>query len=39
MSPEEFQLSDNALIREYVETTMGPIYSSDQEESVLYETV
>jgi phospholipid/cholesterol/gamma-HCH transport system ATP-binding protein len=39
MSPEEFQLSKNPLIREYVETTMGPIYSSDQEESVLYETV
>lgn len=39
MSPEEFQLSDNPLIREYVETTMGAIYSSDQEESALYETV
>jgi phospholipid/cholesterol/gamma-HCH transport system ATP-binding protein len=39
MSPEEFQLSKNPLIQEYVETTMGQIYLSDQEESVLYETV
>ena len=39
MSPEKFQLSDNPLIREYVETTMGPIYSSEKEEPGLYETV
>ncbi len=39
MSPEKFQLSKNPLIQEYVETTMGQIYLSDQEESVLYETV
>lgn len=39
MSPEEFQLSTNPLIREYVETTMGPIYSSEKEEPGLYETV
>ena len=32
LSPEEFQLSDNAAIRSFVETTMGPIYSSDREE-------
>lgn len=39
MSPEEFQLAENPLIREFVETTMGPIYSSDKEESILYETL
>ena len=39
MSPEEFQLAKNPLIRDFVETTMGPIYSSEEEESVLYETV
>ncbi len=38
MSPEAFQLADNPLIREYVETTMGPIYSSAKEEPGLYET-
>jgi phospholipid/cholesterol/gamma-HCH transport system ATP-binding protein len=32
LSPEEFQLSDNAAIQSFVETTMGPIYSSDREE-------
>jgi len=32
LSPEEFQLSDNGAIRAFVETTMGPIYSSDREE-------
>ena len=31
MSPEEFQLSDHPVIREYVETTMGPLYSSEME--------
>lgn len=35
LSPEEFQRSDNPLIREFVETTMGPIYSSEKEESAL----
>jgi len=39
MPPEQFQLSDNPLIREYVETTMGPIYSSEKEEPGLHETV
>lgn len=33
ISPEEFQRSDNPLIRRFVETTMGPIYSSEREES------
>lgn len=31
-SPEDFQLSDNPAIRAFVETTMGPIYSSEREE-------
>jgi len=35
LSPEEFQRSENPLIREFVETTMGPIYSSEREESAL----
>lgn len=39
MSPEEFQLSENPLIQDFVETTMGPIYSSAEEENDLYETV
>lgn len=38
MSPEAFQLADNPVIREFVETTMGPIYHSEKEESILYET-
>ncbi len=29
ISPEEFQLSDNPVIKNYVETTMGPLYSSE----------
>jgi len=33
VSPEEFQRSDNPLIRDFVETTMGPIYSSEEEET------
>ncbi len=32
MSPKDFQLSDNSLIREFVTTTMGSIYSSEKEE-------
>lgn len=39
MSPEAFQLSDNPLIRSFVLETMGPIYSSETEESLLYETL
>lgn len=35
LSPEEFQRSDNLLIRDFVETTMGPIYSSEREEVAL----
>ncbi len=29
LTPEEFQLSDNPVIKEYVETTMGAIYTSE----------
>lgn len=39
MSPEEFQLSRNPLIRSFVEETMGPIYSSEVEEGHAHETV
>jgi len=35
LTPEEFQRSENPVIREFVETTMGPIYSSEREESAL----
>jgi phospholipid/cholesterol/gamma-HCH transport system ATP-binding protein len=38
LSPEAFQLSDDPLIRSFVLETMGPIYSSETEESLLYET-
>ncbi|HBH61507.1 MAG TPA: ABC transporter ATP-binding protein [Nitrospiraceae bacterium] len=31
LTPEEFQLSDDPVIREFVETTMGPLYSSEME--------
>lgn len=37
MPPEAFQLSEQPLIRRYVEETMGPIYSSAKEEAALYE--
>jgi len=33
ISSEEFQRSENPLIRHFVETTMGPIYSSEKEEA------
>jgi phospholipid/cholesterol/gamma-HCH transport system ATP-binding protein len=39
MSPEQFQLSDNPVIRAFVEETMGPIYSSEREERFFYEKV
>lgn len=39
LTPEEFQLSDNPHIRSFVETTMGPIYTSDREEASFYEKV
>lgn len=35
LTPEQFQRSENPLIREFVETTMGPIYSSEREEAAL----
>lgn len=31
LSPEEFQLSEDPVIKEFVETTMGPLYSSEME--------
>lgn len=31
LTPEEFQLSDNPVIKTFVETTMGPLYSSEME--------
>ena len=31
LTPEEFQLSEDPVIKEYVETTMGPLYSSEME--------
>ncbi|GAB4281990.1 MAG: ABC transporter ATP-binding protein [Deferrisomatales bacterium] len=39
MTPEQFQLCDNPLIRSYVETTMGPLYSSVEEEAPFHEEV
>ncbi len=35
LTPEEFQRSENPLIRDFVETTMGLIYSSEREEAAL----
>jgi len=35
--PDEFQRSENPHIRAFVEATMGTIYSSEREESDLYE--
>jgi len=31
LSPEEFQLSDDPVIRKFVETTMGPLYTGEME--------
>lgn len=31
LSPEEFQLSDDPIIKEFVETTMGQLYSGEME--------
>ncbi len=39
LTPDAFQLSDNPHIRAFVETTMGPIYSSEKEERGLYEEI
>jgi phospholipid/cholesterol/gamma-HCH transport system ATP-binding protein len=36
MSPEEFQMSEQPLIRAFVEETMGHLYSSDEEEDSFY---
>jgi phospholipid/cholesterol/gamma-HCH transport system ATP-binding protein len=38
MSPEDFQLSDQPEIKNFVRETMGPIYSSEEEEMGFYET-
>jgi phospholipid/cholesterol/gamma-HCH transport system ATP-binding protein len=35
LTPEAFQISDNPIIRDYVEETMGPIYKSEREEYTL----
>lgn len=37
LPPEEFQRCDNSLVRDFVETTMGQIYSSRYEESAFNE--
>ncbi|WP_429885866.1 ABC transporter ATP-binding protein [Geoalkalibacter halelectricus] len=37
LSPEAFQRAEQPLIRAFVETTMGPIYSSEKEETAFYE--
>lgn len=37
LTPEDFQLSTNHYIRSFVESTMGPIYSSVSEETGFYE--
>ncbi|MDF1553776.1 MAG: ATP-binding cassette domain-containing protein [Deferrisomatales bacterium] len=39
LSPEAFQLSRNPFIRSFVETTMGPIYASEVEETEFHEQV
>ena len=39
LTPEEFQLSDNPLVRSYVQSTMGTLYLSEDEESEFYEKV
>jgi phospholipid/cholesterol/gamma-HCH transport system ATP-binding protein len=31
ITPEEFQLSTDPIVREFVEKTMGPLYSSEME--------
>ena len=39
MSPKDFQLSNNPIIRDFVKTTMGAIYSSEEEEPGLNEKI
>jgi len=36
MAPEDFQMSDQPMIREFVEETMGHLYLSDEEETNFY---
>jgi phospholipid/cholesterol/gamma-HCH transport system ATP-binding protein len=38
LTPEEFQLSENPAVKSFVKETMGPIYSSEEEEMGFYET-
>ncbi|MBN1140789.1 MAG: ATP-binding cassette domain-containing protein [Deltaproteobacteria bacterium] len=38
LTPEDFQLSQNPAIKAFVKETMGPIYSSEEEEMGFYET-
>ncbi|NLC71339.1 MAG: ATP-binding cassette domain-containing protein [Desulfuromonadaceae bacterium] len=37
LTPEDFQLSENPAIKSFVKETMGPIYSSEEEEMGFYE--
>ncbi len=39
MTPEDFQISNNPVVRSFAETTMGPIYSSEKEEPGLDEKI
>ena len=39
VTPEEFQLSKHPAIRSFVETTMGHIYLSEEEETEYYEKI
>ncbi|MEJ2470469.1 MAG: ATP-binding cassette domain-containing protein [Desulfuromonadales bacterium] len=39
LTPEEFQLSDQPMIRSFVEETMGHLYTSDSEENGFYAQV
>jgi phospholipid/cholesterol/gamma-HCH transport system ATP-binding protein len=32
LTPEEFQMSANPVVREYVKATMGTLYTSENEE-------
>ncbi|MBC8412120.1 MAG: ATP-binding cassette domain-containing protein [Nitrospira sp.] len=34
LTPEEFQLSNDPIIKQYVETAMGPLYSSEMEDEL-----
>ncbi|MDX1682673.1 MAG: ABC transporter ATP-binding protein [Phycisphaeraceae bacterium] len=39
MSPEDFQRSSNPLIKQFVQVTMGPIYTNESAEAATRETV